>query len=227
MIRTGYRPMTAEEWDCGTDHKAMHSALLEIRTTRKWYCYALACVRLIWDEIPERLRPVIEVTERYVERRASNSDRARARVLCKPPSTVEWVIDPGSEAEWAVYWASAAPTDIGNASVPSYVRQVMIASRGEEAGKIADRRFADLLREIFPNPSRQAKIEPGWLRWSDGAVRRVAETINDEGDFSRVPILADALEEAGCMDDVILGHLRNGQPHVRGCWVVDLVLKKK
>src|SRR5271165_2445493 len=114
VIRTGYKPMPAEEWDRSTDHKAMHSALLQIRTTRKWYCYALACVRLIWDQIPQRLRPVIEVTERYVERRATNSDRAGARALCKPPSTLEWAIDPGSEAEWAVYWASAAPTDIGN-----------------------------------------------------------------------------------------------------------------
>jgi hypothetical protein len=46
-------------------------------------------------------------------------------------------------------------------------------------------------------------------------------------EFSAMPILADALQDAGCEDDTILGHCRDPQfTHVRGCWVVDLVLGK-
>ena len=52
----------------------------------------------------------------------------------------------------------------------------------------------------------------------------LARAVYDAGDFSRLPILADALEEAGCADADILGHLRGPGPHVRGCWVLDLLL---
>jgi hypothetical protein len=54
-------------------------------------------------------------------------------------------------------------------------------------------------------------------------VRKLAQAVYQGKQFTDLPILADALEEAGCTDDEILGHLRGSGPHVRGCWVVDLV----
>jgi hypothetical protein len=58
-------------------------------------------------------------------------------------------------------------------------------------------------------------------------VVKVAQAIYDERAFDRMSILADALEEAGCTDQDILAHCRSGGDHVRGCWVVDLVLGKE
>jgi hypothetical protein len=55
----------------------------------------------------------------------------------------------------------------------------------------------------------------------------LAQAIYDEGAFDRLPVLADALEETGCTNADILGHCRGPGPHVRGCWVVDLLLGKK
>ena len=86
-----------------------------------------------------------------------------------------------------------------------------------------------LLRDIFGSlpfgllPS----LNPAVLAWNGGTVKRLAETVYEERAFDRLPILADALEDAGCTDAAILDHCRSGGPHVRGCWVVDLLLGKE
>lgn len=63
-------------------------------------------------------------------------------------------------------------------------------------------------------------------RWRSETVLALAAGIYAEGAFDRLPILADALEEAGCDNTDILAHCRGPGPHVRGCWVVDLILGK-
>jgi hypothetical protein len=80
---------------------------------------------------------------------------------------------------------------------------------------------AALLRDIFGNPFRPVSPDPSW-RTSD--VLALAQGIYEERAFDRMPILADALQEAGCDNTDVLGHCRGPGPHVRGCWVVDLLL---
>lgn len=82
---------------------------------------------------------------------------------------------------------------------------------------------ADLLRCIFGNPYRPAKIEPSLLTDS---VMKVARTIYEDKVFDRMPILGDALEECGVTDGPLLAHFRTPTPHARGCHVLDLVLGK-
>ncbi len=84
-----------------------------------------------------------------------------------------------------------------------------------------------LLRCIFGNPFRPVRVAPSWLTWNGGTVPKLAQAIYDERRFADLPILADALEEAGCTDAAILDHCRQLGEHVRGCWVVDLCLGKK
>jgi hypothetical protein len=84
-----------------------------------------------------------------------------------------------------------------------------------------------LLRDIFgPLPFRPVRIDPAWLCWNDGTVRRLTEVAYVERqlpsgylDTALLAILADALEEAGCTDADLLRHLRSAGPHVRGCWL--------
>jgi hypothetical protein len=83
--------------------------------------------------------------------------------------------------------------------------------------------WCDVIRDVIGNPSRPIACDPAW-RTSD--VLALAEGIYDDRAFDRMPILADALQEAGCDSDDVLNHCRGGGPHVRGCWVVDLVLGK-
>ncbi len=80
-----------------------------------------------------------------------------------------------------------------------------------------------LFHEIIPNPFRPISLDPAWLT-SD--VLALARGIYDERAFDRMPILADALQDAGCDNDNVLSHCRGDSPHARGCWVVDLVLGK-
>jgi hypothetical protein len=81
-----------------------------------------------------------------------------------------------------------------------------------------------LARDIFGNPFRSVAFDPAWR--SDTAVA-IARGMYESREFSAMPILADALQDAGCDNDDILNHCRDAkQVHVRGCWVVDLVLGK-
>ncbi|MBP3959984.1 hypothetical protein J8F10_32485 [Gemmata sp. G18] len=79
------------------------------------------------------------------------------------------------------------------------------------------------MRELFGNPFRPVALVPVWLT---STVRALAEGIYQERAFDRMPILADALQDAGCDNEDILTHCRQPGEHVRGCWVVDLVLGK-
>jgi len=82
---------------------------------------------------------------------------------------------------------------------------------------------SDLLRELFGNPFRPVTCDPSWLT-SD--VLAMAQGIFDEKAFDRMPILHDALMDAGCANADVLDHCRQGGEHVRGCWVIDLLLGK-
>ena len=82
---------------------------------------------------------------------------------------------------------------------------------------------AVLLRDIFGNPFRPVAFDPSW---GSSAALGLAWSMYESRDFAAMPILADALEESGCESADILSHCRGPGPHVRGCWVVDLVLGK-
>jgi hypothetical protein len=82
----------------------------------------------------------------------------------------------------------------------------------------------DLLREVAGNPFRQVAFEPGWLRWNGGWLPRLARSLFDANRFDELPIIGDALEDLGCRDEAVLNHCRSPGPHVRGCWVVRLLL---
>jgi len=82
---------------------------------------------------------------------------------------------------------------------------------------------AALLRDVFGNPFRPVTFDTAWRT---ATVTNLAQAIYHERAFDRLPILADALEDAGCTNADVLRHCRQPGEHVRGCWVVDLVLGK-
>jgi hypothetical protein len=129
------------------------------------------------------------------------------------------------EAQKAAYYASsnayltfAAITNPGAASSDNSFSGSQVA---EERVQI------DILRCIFGNPFRPSPPLPSAvLAWNDGTVRRIAEGIYEGRAFDRLPILADALLDAGCDNDDLIRHCRSEGPHVRGCWAIDTMLGK-
>ncbi|MBY0459194.1 MAG: hypothetical protein K2V38_17830 [Gemmataceae bacterium] len=81
-----------------------------------------------------------------------------------------------------------------------------------------------MLRDIFGNPFRPVALAP---EWRTSTAVALAAQMYESRNFSAMPILADALQDAGCDADDTLGHCRGDGPHVSGCWVVDLVLGKE
>jgi hypothetical protein len=104
-----------------------------------------------------------------------------------------------------------------------HAARAAFAAGAEEADQTA------LVRDLFGNPFRATRtVERSWLRWEGGRVAEMARTIYDQHRFADLPILGDALEDAGCEDAEILKHCRSGSPvhHARGCWLVDLLRAK-
>jgi hypothetical protein len=97
-------------------------------------------------------------------------------------------------------------------------------TRGREVVRLMDRVQVGC---VILRLRASVRAEPSWLAWNDGTVPRIAQDIYDEWAFDRLPILADALEDAGCDNADILAHCRQAGEHVRGCWVVDLLLDKR
>jgi hypothetical protein len=85
------------------------------------------------------------------------------------------------------------------------------------------RKQADLLREIVGNPFRPVALDLAWVAKQGGMVARLARAIHQDGRFEEVPVLADALEEAGCPCEEVVAHCRRPEGHVRGCWALELL----
>jgi hypothetical protein len=113
-------------------------------------------------------------------------------------------------------------TGVGLNRKGSGVADLNVASNAVQRAEAASQ--CELLRCIFGDPFRPlTSLPPSVLAWNDGTVVKLAGAIYEERAFDRLPMLADALEDAGCRDAEILAHLRHPGPHARGCWVVDLL----
>jgi hypothetical protein len=134
--------------------------------------------------------------------------------------------------EWR---ATRSTPDEESLAFAAWVAECERAVAAEEVALKAEKENQSrILRDIFSTPFRPALLlPPAVLAWHDAIVVRLAQAAYEERhlpegtlDNGRLSILADALEEAGCTDVDILGHLRGPGPHVRGCWPIDLCLEK-
>lgn len=109
----------------------------------------------------------------------------------------------------------------------SIIRQFRLRDQKEAERLLEEcrRRLCDAIRDVLGNPYRPLTVKPAWLDANGGLARTIARGIDAEGRFDEVPVLADALEDAGCDDERLLAHAR--QPgHYRGCWLIDAILGK-
>jgi len=115
---------------------------------------------------------------------------------------------------------------LGNHEAPSIAERQRIHFAENMVISIEPGIYLTILRDLIGNPFRPATLDPAWLAVENGTIVNLARPIYDEDvpygclDASRLEILADALEEAGCTNADILAHCRSPGPHLRGCWVV-------
>ncbi len=117
-------------------------------------------------------------------------------------------------AKWNVYLETAEAA----ADAPGGQRRPARVKKAEKKAQCA------LLRDIAGNPFRPVTINPAWVQHAGGTLFHLAQSIYDDGRFADLPVLGDALEEAGCHDEALLGHCRAQMEHVPGCWLVDALL---
>ncbi len=217
------------------------------RTLRLFVVAYSRCIGFLVRD--ERLRQAVETNERYAEGPATagalESARAAAwEAMDALEPSVAWEVTrahvggASSGNLWyfaaqAIVLAAARPTEEMLQAVPAIERAAIQAAtewrRALEIARDAGTAVrARLLRCIFGNPFRPLpNIDESWLSWSDSTVRRMAESIYRDRNFSDLPVLADALAEAGCTAEELLEHLRSPGVHTRGCWALDLLLGKE
>jgi hypothetical protein len=193
--------MTEKQWLKSDDPAAMLAFLGDRASKRK--CRLMVCELMRRDPSVVSIddaRRSIELGERWADGAAGDEEVAEFnRATLKPPTGAEWM--------------TLARDPAGS---------LRLAIRPGRRDRVQQGEF--LLRECFGNPFRPVSIAPAW-RTSD--VMLLAGGIYDEKAFDRMPILADALQDAGCNSDEMLNHCRAPGEHVRGCWVLDAVLGKE
>ncbi|WP_246522921.1 hypothetical protein [Gemmata palustris] len=230
--------MTEAEWLACADLSPMFKTVWRTMSERKLRLFTCGCCRRIWSLLSDQLtRPALELAERYADGAASDSEWDRMYFALISHN------DSGSGREFLQVNAAIAATC-------SYLRRDYhrviatglryachaVATLNRETGAREKRpdapermareeaRQAELLRDVIGNPFRAVTVDPSWLT---STVVALAEGAYRDRAFDRLPILADALQDAGCDNDDVLTHCRHPGEHVRGCWVVDLLTGRK
>ena len=192
--------MTEQEWLTCTDPKPMLEFLSGTASDRKLRLFAVSCCRHnLQTMLDVRRRKAVDVAELFADGLATEEERKAAHLAVDPI----W-----GESEAFAVWASAAPVQVDAICAvqrPTWINQSF------------------LVRDIFGNPFDSSAIVSDWLK---PTLIRLARTMYDDRSFTNMPALADALEEVGCTNANILNHCRQPGEHVRGCWIVDLILGK-
>jgi hypothetical protein len=243
VLLTSLREAPAWDWLAGVDLQRPARPIRRLLDDRKLRLLAAACCRRVWHLMTdERSRRMVVVFERHTEGRATDEEWARggaaaraawqeasnrsrpededpaaaaAHAALRATTTAAAQLGPGVLQAMPKVWASAVASNVlretARAVAPHYTTS---PERGPQC---------DLIRDIFGNPFRPIAPRPDWLT---PTVKALAEEIYEGQAFDELPVLADALEDAGCDEPAVLEHCRNNLPHVRGCWVIDLLRGK-
>jgi hypothetical protein len=254
LAPSGCRVMTENEWLSSTDPQPMLEFIEERTTNRKLRLFACACCRVLRLASHPRSAWVLEIAEKQADGEAGLADWKTAFDIASAAANDDQAADLALEALFfypdvrsqlvamakAVAshsltaidyeaWASVKdPVRPHRDSERAFSRKTAkqaqarnVAVSSEKAGQVS------ILHDLIGNPLHPFVIDPTWLIFHNGAVPGIAQGIYATQEFEHLPILADALEDAGCTDAAILEHLRGPGPHYRGCFVIDAILGKK
>jgi hypothetical protein len=212
--------------------RRLHARLRRPIDERKLRFFALACCRLAWPAlVDDRSKRAVDVAERAL---AGVAPAHAVAVAVAEANAARDAVGaahergPSTFAYGAMRAARTAARVVANGFDPSIFPRLrdslLFCGAMHTRAEVEDllRRFAHALRDIFGNPFRPVAFAPEWR--TDTAVA-LARQMVEAYDFSAMPILADALQDAGCDSAAVLTHCRDtALAHARGCWVTDLLL---
>jgi hypothetical protein len=226
--------MTEADWHGGTRPTAMLLAVRDLVSPRKVVLFGCACCRRVWSRLGPAARKAVEQAEAAADDPAAFREfRARlepertaalavAGLLAQP---VDDALASLLETQTALRLGLDGHRGWGIGSLAFEVASLAAADEPEDRQQVARAREeaeqAALAREVFGNPFRPVAFDPAWRT---ATVLALASRMYEAREFGPMPILADALQDAGCENEDVLTHCRGDGPHVRGCWVIDLVL---
>ena len=224
--------MTETEWLACTDPKPMLNCLRDLASERTLRLFACVCCRHFWHLlVGERSRIAVEVAERFSDGLQSDGEaqvafdsarEASLEIRRSPDHWPETALKLRRHHSPDILWRAAATAAF---TVGSGVGVVEAHIRGNKGSLVPHPLQAQFLRDLFgPLPFRAAGIHPNHLT---PEIVVLAQSIYDDRAFDRLHSLANALEDVGCESRAILDHCRQPATHVRGYWVVDLLLGKK
>lgn len=241
--------MTEANWLLSTRLEDNLKRLRKEASERKLRLYACACARQLWPHFDHpRCFTAIEVAEQVADGIVDFAKQLAERNSMR--SIAQWKAWR-NEIEWKEVARSVHLRSISRDVIQPDIRKAVLTTQRStlsaaaelalyesrrqtvspenyNAGKKAIVEMEDILRhllqDIFGNPFRPVALDPA-SRTS--TVLALAQQMYESRDFAPMPMLADALQDAGCEDEAVLGHCRSDGPHVRGCWVIDLILGKE
>lgn len=223
--------MTEQEWLRLDRPQQILKALPPGRQSqRKLRLFGCACVRRVWDIITDkRGRHAVETTERFVD--GLTNQQALAMAAGKANWAVQYAVGVAPQSALRAASLIAGPV-LSNHDIRSLIETAVGCARcAEDDAELACQAQAAFLRCVIGNRFRPVSIDPAWLTPSVLFMSQAAyENRNLPSgtlENTRLAAIADALEEAGCHDADILNHCRHPGVHVRGCWVLDLLLGKE
>jgi hypothetical protein len=206
---------------------------------RRMRLFLCAVVRRVWHLLErEESRKAVETAERFAdgeadERQLQDSWAAAKAVVGSFPALEARALvlaDDLSSHRLAALGATCAAAERLQSVLGAWAYIARVEFGVGPRAPFASGPYCDVLRDLFGNPFRPVVVPAGkkrsWLAWNGGTVVGLARQVYAERAFDRLPLLADALEDAGCDNADVLGHLREPGPHVRGCWALDLLLGK-
>lgn len=220
--------MTEEQWAVSADPAKVLEWLHKRASTRKARLYAVACFAHTWDlwrNSPDW--KTIPTLERLADGKAIEADRKTPEAsLIAPVDSLEDLLS----TECILHIPdSILDSDFTCREAYCCVNQIVAEAKNaptsyEGCEKDLRRELSELLRCIFGNPFRAVSFD---ARWRTLDVMGLAHAIYEDKVFDRMPILADSLMDADCEDKKIIAHCKDGLPHAKRCWVVDLILGKE
>jgi hypothetical protein len=193
------------------------------KSRRKLDLFCLACVRLVWHLLdhPALKLPFDLLEVRPGERVVPRGGHMRDLFAGPARALYEWRYrDDLGLNTFAVHIAHDLWADFYGYTFENLERRPHgydLSVLREDPGVF----LPAVMREIFANPFRPLEFDPAWRTTS---VVQLAQRIYESREFFAMPVLADALQNAGCDNAAVLDHCRAPGQHLRGCWVLDLVL---